>query len=452
MRKRTTSHSRSKPTGKLAVTYRHVEQLRLDPKNPRCHSRRQIEQIAESIKAFGFNVPVLIDGHEGVIAGHGRVQAARALGLAEVPTVTLSHLSGPQLRAFMVADNKLTENSTWDDHLLAEQLKMLSEVDLSFTLEATGFEMGEIDVMIDGLEADGDDVQDGADELPDESAVPVTRPGSLWCLGPHRVLCGDALKSESYEQLMNGQRAAAVLADNPYNDPIDGYVTGFGKIHHDEFAMASGEMTSPEFTKFLNTVFSHLAANSDDGSLHYLFMDWRHAKELLAAAEPVYSEFKNLCVWVKDAGGQGSFYRSQHELVFVFKSGKGKHRNNFLLGQYGRYRTNVWSYSRVNSLGKSGDEEGLGSVHPTMKPVAMVADAIMDCTTRRGIVLDPFLGSGTTVIAAERTGRACYGMELDPRYVDITVRRWQQFTHKHAVLSSSGKTFNELERKGRRNG
>jgi DNA modification methylase len=346
----------------------------------------------------------------------------------------------------MIADNRLTENAVWDERLLAEQLKGLSEVELDFSLEATGFEMGEIDIMIEGLATSTDAGQDVADVLPKVGdAVPVSKPGDLWLLGKNRLICGDALKENTYASLMDGRHANAVFADPPYNDPIDGYVNGFGKVHHNEFAMASGEMTSAEFTQFLSKAFARLVENSEDGALHFICIDWRHAKELIAAGEPSYSEFKNLCVWVKDSGGQGSLYRSQHELVFVFKSGSGKHRNNIQLGQYGRYRTNIWQYPRVNALSSSNEEPGLATVHPTIKPVALVSDAILDCTARGDIVLDPFSGSGTTFIAAERTGRICYGIELDPKYVDVAIRRWQAFTKKTAIHFCSGMSFASKE-------
>lgn len=284
-----------------------------------------------------------------------------------------------------------------------------------------------------------------------DAGVPVTKPGDLWVLGRHRLLCGDALSEDSYSKLMQGRRAEAVICDPPYNDPIDGYVAGFGKIHHPEFAMASGEMNKAEFTDFLFKTVQNLALNSVVGSLHYLCQDWRHVPELLAASSRVYSEFKALCIWVKPSGGQGSLYRSRHELVFVFKNGKAKHRNNIQLGLYGRYRTNVWEYPRVNSSAQNGEEQ-LSGIHPTIKPTAMIADAILDCTSRNDMVLDPFLGSGTTVIAAERTGRICYGMELDPSYVDACIRRWQTFTVKTAVHEKSGQSFAELEHEVTREG
>lgn len=433
-------------TTQLHIVYLDVDQLRPDPANPRTHSRKQIRQIARSIEIFGFNVPVLINAERQVIAGHGRLLACPLLGMTRVPTLSLEHLSEAQARAFMIADNKLTENGGWDDGRLAQHFKTLAEVDLDFSLETTGFEMAEIDVMIEGLDEAVEGDEDPADALPEADAgVRVSQPGDLWLLDRHRVYCGDALQQESYDRLLSGRRGSAVFTDPPYNLKIDHYVTNFGKIKHSEFAMASGEMTPAEFNQFLTRIFRHLAANSSNGSLHFVCIDWRHLPELLAAGAEVYSEFKNLCVWVKNVAGQGSLYRSQHELVAVFKNGKDSHRNNILLGQYGRYRTNVWQYSRVNSLGSESEEGDLALLHPTIKPASMVADAILDCTARNEIVLDAFLGSGTTVIAAERTGRVCYGLELDPVYVDTIVRRWQRFTGRSAVHGKSGKPFRELE-------
>lgn len=430
----------------LAIEYRSIVALRPDPKNPRVHRRRQIRQIARSIKVFGFIVPILIDGRGQLIAGHGRVLAAELLGMTQVPTIKLEHLTEAQKRAFMIADNRLTENSAWDKGLLGEQLKELSLLELDFSIEVTGFEVSEIDSTIEGLAPANRSKEDPADAITESGIKPqVTQAGDLWALDRHRLYCGDARDDAAYSALMQGKRAAAVFSDPPYNDRIDGYVAGFGKIHHPEFAMASGELSEAEFTTFLAQVLTLSARHSTDGALQYICMDWRHTPELLAAAQQAYSEFKNLCVWVKDVAGQGSLYRSQHELVFVFKSGKRAHRNNIQLGQFGRYRTNIWQYRRVNSLARTTEESNLKDLHPTIKPVELVADAILDCTTRGDAVLDPFLGSGTTVIAAERTGRVCYGIELEPKYVDIIVRRWQSFTGQSAVQESTGRMFNEIE-------
>jgi DNA modification methylase len=430
----------------LAVKYLPVAALKPNPQNPRVHTAKQIRQIANSIKIFGFNVPVLVDSQLQVIAGHGRVLACELLGITEVPTIRLEHMSERQISAFTIADNRLTENAEWDGRLLGEQFKILSSVELDFALEVTGFEVSEIDIFIENLAPANEGEANLADVIPEsEAKVQITEVGDCWNLNRHRVYCGDARNDFAYSALMKGRRAAMVFTDPPYNDPIDGYVAGFGKIHHPEFAVASGEMSVSEFTDFLAVVVALLARNSADGSLHFICMDWRHSAELISATQSVYSDFKNLCVWVKENAGQGSLYRSQHEFVFVFKSGKKPHRNNIQLGQYGRYRTNVWNYRRVNSLSRSTEEGVLSHLHPTIKPVELVADAILDCTVRGDVVLDVFLGSGTTVIAAERTGRICYGIELDPRYVDTIVRRWQLFTGLKAVHEKTGQTFAERE-------
>lgn len=430
---------------KLAIEYLPIASLELDPRNPRVHKAKQIAQIAKSIQTFGFNVPVLIDGASRVIAGHGRLQACALLGLTEIPVIRLEHLSKHQVQAFLIADNRLTENAQWDERLLGEQLKDLAEAELDFTLEVTGFEMGEIDVMLEGLAPERKGGQDEADQIPDiRGMAPVTRLGDIWLLGPHRILCGDALASISFSLLLQGKCASAVFVDPPYNVPIEGHAVGKGHIHHREFVMGSGEMTSAEFTRFLASAFRLLAKHSAQGTLHFICMDWRHMEELLEAGKTAYSELKNLCVWTKDNAGIGSFYRSQHELIFVFKNGEARHRNNVQLGQFGRNRTNVWQYPGVNSFARSGGEGNLLALHPTVKPVALVADAILDCTMRKDIVFDSFLGSGTTLIAAERTGRVCYGLEIDPLYVDTIVRRWQAFTGAKAAHAASGRSFDEM--------
>jgi DNA modification methylase len=345
----------------------------------------------------------------------------------------------------MIADNKLTENANWDDRLLAEQLRDLSLLGLDFSLEVTGFEIGEIDLRIASLEelpAPGDDP---ADVLPEVSVgPPVSQLGDLWLFGPHRLLCGSALNRGAFAALMDTERAGAIFTDPPYNVPIDGHASGLGAVHHRPFPMASGEMNKPEFTAFLARALCNLVDFSTVGSLHYICMDWRHLEELLAAGREAYGELKNLCVWAKDNAGMGSLYRSQHELIFVFKQRGAAHRNNIQLGQFGRNRSNVWYYPGANSFARCGEEGNLSAVHPTVKPAALVADAILDCTERGGIVLDAFVGSGTTLIAAERTGRRGYGLELDPGYVDATVRRWQALTGEKARHAISGSRFDDL--------
>jgi DNA modification methylase len=439
-------HSRlpSKPLS-LAITYRCVDGLKLDPANPRRHSKKQVQQIAGSIGAFGLNVPILIDREGNVIAGHGRLLACGELGITEVPTLCLDHLTAAQARAFMIADNRLTEIATWDDRLLAQQLKDLSLLGLDFSIEVTGFEMGEIDLRIASLEDMPDRIDDPADAVPELPArPPLSKVGDLWVLGRHRLLCGSALDSAAFEALLDQERAGMVFTDPPDNVPIDGCASGLGAIHHRSFPMVSGEMDKAGYTAFLGQAFRNLAAFSNDGSIHFVCMDWRYLDELMAAGRDAYGELINLCVWTKDNGAVGSLYRSQHELVFVFKHGRRGHPNNVKRGRFGRNRSDVWRYAGANSFTGCAKEDNLSALHRTVKPVAMVADAILDCSARGEIVLDAFLGSGTTVIAAERTGRRCYGLELDPACIDTVVRRWQRLTDRSAQHAVSGRGFDDL--------
>jgi DNA modification methylase len=428
----------------VAVTYRKVFELKPATDNPRLHSRKQVRQIARSIETFGFVVPVLLDRNLGVIAGHGRILACQQLEIEEVPTISLEHLTEAQAHALMIADNRLTEVSVWDDRLLAIHLKDLASQDLDFNLEVLGFDMGEIDFRIEGL-----DTQPDASDIDDLAMVPtgpaVTKFGDRWQLGEHRVACANALDPDAYAALFGEETATLVFTDPPYNLKIQGNVSGRGSIHHREFRMASGEMNEATFTEFLTSALKLHARHSADGSLHFVCIDWRHLQELLSAGREVFTELKNLCVWAKDNGGMGSLYRSQHELIFVFKRGRASHRNNVMLGIHGRNRSNLWQYPCANSFSRSGDEGDLRALHPTVKPVALVADAILDASSRGEIVLDGFLGSGTTLIAAERTGRRCYGLEIDPGYVDVTIRRWQKYTRQDARHAETGQTFSTLE-------
>jgi DNA modification methylase len=408
--------------------------------NARVHSKKQVRTIARSLAANGWTNPLLIDDDRVIVAGHGRHAAALELGLTTVPCIMLTGLLPAEIRAYRLADNRIALDSSWDEELLALEFEAL-RID-GIDLELTGFDAAEIDLMID---AERGEHPDPADELiPQDEGPAVTRLGDLWLLGEHQILCGDATKAESYELLMAGDRARMVFTDPPYNVPIDGHVCGLGSVKHREFAMASGEMSREEFTTFLRTVMQHLAAHSVDGSIHYHCMDWRHIGEILEAGAAAYDEFKNLCVWAKDNGGMGTFYRSRHELVFVFKAGTSPHTNNFGLGEKGRYRTNVWEYRGVNTRRKGRLDEL--ALHPTVKPVAMVADALRDVSGRGEIVLDPFSGSGTTLIAAQKTGRRARVMELDPIYVDRAVRRWQQFAKDEAVVASTGLSFDDTAR------
>lgn len=424
----------------LSITYRLVSSLKPHPSNARTHSKKQIKLIAKSIRKFGFRNPVLIDKDGNIIAGHGRVLAAKLLGMDQVPTICIEDLTDDEIRAYILADNKLAELAGWDREILAIELQYLCALEDVLDIAVTGFEITEIDQILGEVAkaADPDD-----DFSTDEQGSPATEPGDLWILDKHRLLCGNALNNDSYSTLMGKQRASVVFSDPPYNVRINGHAGGNGAIQHREFAMASGEMTEPEFISFLSTVLKLFCRYSVNGSVHYICMDWRHLHELLAAGREAYDALINLCVWTKNAAGMGSFYRSQHELVFVYRNGTGQHRNNVQLGKFGRNRSNVWEYPGIQTQSRQSDEGNLLALHPTVKPIALVADALLDCTARGEIVLDAFLGSGTTLLAAERVGRVCYGIEIDPLYADTAIRRWQRYTGETAVHAVTGEIFNE---------
>jgi DNA modification methylase len=433
----------SNELAKINVTYKSPDQLSIPAKSLRVHTPRQIKQIAGSIRVFGFLIPIIIDETDHVLVGVGRLLAGRDLGCNEVPTIKVMHLTEAQKTAFAIADNQLAAIAKWDDPVLAEQLKALSIINLDFEIEVTGFEPAEIDLRIESINLEVDD-SDPADTLPPApTGEPVSQLGDVWKLGRHRILCGDALDFTAYTVLMRGKKADMVFSDPPFNVKIDGHATGLGAHRHREFAMASGEMTYVEFQNFLLGVCALLTRHSVDGSIHFVCMDWRHSGELLQAGRTAYSELKNICVWNKSNAGMGSLYRSQHEFVFVFKNGHAPHRNNVQLGRFGRHRSNVWNYPGANSLGRGTEEGNLLALHPTVKPVKLVADAILDCSVRGDLVLDPFMGSGTTLMAAERVGRCCYGIEIDPLYVDTIIRRWQAQTGDDAVHEATGRRFND---------
>ncbi|MBL4590377.1 MAG: ParB N-terminal domain-containing protein [Phycisphaerales bacterium] len=342
-----------------------LEILRPHPSNPRLHSKKQIHQIAQSIEAFGFRMPVIIDQDSRLICGHARVEACKLLKINEIPAVRVTDLDDAQIRGLMIADNQLTIASTWDDQLLGEHLKVLSDLDLDFDIESIGFDYGEIEQRVLSIEGfDEPAEEDGSDDQPALDAQPtVTQPGDLWVLGSHRILCADSTEPDSYQRLLGQQQASMIFTDPPYNL----LARAIGQVcadEHGDFAMAAGEMSTEQFTEFLGQVMEQLCEHSEQGSVHYLFMDWRHMSEMLAAGSIHYSELKNLCIWVKDRAGMGTFYRSQHELVFVYKHGTESHQNNFELGQHGRNRSNVWSFPSVRALHA---EDGDPDTHDALK-------------------------------------------------------------------------------------
>lgn len=421
----------SVPRAQSQIEMRDPKSLRPYAGNARTHSPKQLRQIADSINRFGFVNPILIDAEGDIIAGHGRLAAAKLLGLPEVPVLPVTHLTPAEKRAYILADNRLAEKAGWDQEILAIELQAL--IDFDFEVELTGFELAQIDLILDEDRARKSQTEPEAANFvpPLPAGPPITQPGDLWRLGAHRLICGDARDPQALAKLLGGDVVDMIFTDPPYNVEVDGHVGGLGKVKHREFAFASGEMSQTEFTTFLRDAMSPGAARCRAGAIAYVCMDWRHMREMLAAGDSVFDELKNLCVWNKTNGGMGSFYRSKHELVFVWKVRPGRHVNSFGLGDTGRYRTNVWDYAGVNTFSASRSEDL--AMHPTVKPVALIGDAIRDCSKRGDIILDMFGGSGSTLIAADLAGRQARLIEYDPGYCDVIVARWEKLSGKTAV-------------------
>jgi DNA modification methylase len=419
-----------------------VNKLRPSNRNARTHSKKQRDKLLGVVRQCGFINPILVDENRSIISGHLRKEVAETMGLRQVPVIQITHLTDLEKRALALAANRVGLDAGWNRETLAAELGelavLLPEAEIDFSI--TGFDVAETDLII-ADHADGSN-ESREDQLP-EPGPWVTRRGDLWIMGKHRLYCGDARDPVAYSVLLRGDVASMVFTDPPYNVSIKKHARGRSREKFDEFAMASGEMSTPEYQTFLDGVLRIIASTCADGSIAYVCIDWRHLQQLLRAGAQAFSELKNVCVWVKSIAGQGSFYRSQHEMVCVFKKGAGSHVNSFELGQHGRSRTNVWSYAGVNTF-KAGRADEL-RMHPTVKPTRLVADAMLDCSRRGSIVLDPFMGSGTTIIAGEIVGRRSYGIELDPRYVDVAVRRWEKFTGRDAVLEATGQTFADVE-------
>lgn len=406
----------------------------------RQHSENKIKRLAKFMSVSRLICPLLLDKNNVIIAGHARLKAATLIGLQSVPVIQIEHLNQAMIRAFALADNQFCLNAGWDKKALKEEMVFLSSIVIDYGLELTdiGFDTPEIDIVI------GDN-EDGLEDMihPDFSKKSISQLGDKWILGSHRLICGNSLDLENFKKVMGEDKASMVFTDPPYNVPINGHVCVNGSRKHKEFAMASGEMKPNEFIKFLSQIFELMKQFSQNGSIHFVCMDWRHILEIQSASINAGLETKNLCVWVKDNGGMGSLYRSKHELIFVYKSGASPHVNNVELGKHGRYRTNVWEYPGANSLKAERIDEL--SMHPTVKPVKMICDAIKDCSKIYSIILDPFGGSGSTLIAAEKTNRKARIIEIEPHYCDVIIRRWQNLTGKDATLEQSGCSFNSIE-------
>ncbi|KIC09931.1 DNA methylase N-4 [Leisingera sp. ANG-M1] len=412
--------------------------------NNRTHTAKNIAKLKASVEKFGFVTPILVDGKCAIIAGHGRYEAAMALGLKSVPVVVADHLSEAEVRALRIADNRLAELSDWNQETLQIEFAELMDIgldgELDFDLDITGFEVPEIDIIIDGAGA-SETAPPETVVSPDPAKLPVAQSGDLWILGDHRILCGNSLDADSYTRVLGGEAARMVFTDPPYNVRVQGHVRSGNGGDHREFAMASGEMSDAEFRAFLDKTLTHLVTNLPMGGMAMICMDWRHIDVLIEVGKACGLELNNLCVWNKTNGGMGSLYRSKHEMVCIFKKPGAPHINNVELGKHGRNRTNVWDYAGVNSFGK-GREANLAD-HPTVKPTALVADAIMDVSHRGDVVLDAFGGSGATLLAAEKTGRKARLIELDPLYVDVAIRRWQEMTGLKAVHAASEEAFGQ---------
>jgi DNA modification methylase len=411
-----------------------LDQLKPDPRNPRTHSKKQVQQIAASMTELGFAGAIVINPDRTIIAGHGRYRAAQLLGLEKVPTITVTGLTRDQETLLRIADNKLALNAGWDLDLLKIQIDEIRSVGLD--VELTGYSVGEIDVMLSGPEDPDDNV------IPAVPEAAVSRTGDIWLCGDHRIACGNLLDGISLKALMAGERADAVVTDPPYNVKINGFANAKGR--HAEFEMASGDLSEEQFIGFLASSLGACVEVSRDGAVHFVFMDWRHIGDLIGVGRRIYDAMLNLCVWRKTNAGMGSLYRSQHELIAVFRAGTTHHFNAVELGKHGRFRTNVWEAASVNSFAGSRREDL--ALHPTVKPTALIADAIRDVTRPGEIVLDGFLGSGTALVAAELAGRRCRGLEIAPGYVDVAVTRWMEMTGKEPVLESTGESFSERAR------
>lgn len=414
----------------MAVTERPISSLATAERRARKISAQQLERVMASIRRFGIVAPVLIRSSGAIIDGHIVVEAASKLAMASVPCIDISHLDEAECRALRIALNRIAETGEWDLGELRIELTEL--IKLEVDILSVGFSAPELDIIM----IEPSEIQPERDELPDLPAEPISRLGDVWQLGPHRLICGNALDPVSYRMLLQDRRVQAVFSDAPYNIPIAGFVSGMGKTKHEDFAMGVGEMSEAEFGAFLETYLRRCAEVLDEGGVLYACMDWRSNHHLVSAGERAGLNLYNMAVWNKGSGGMGSLYRSAHELIPVFVNGAKLRVNNVELGRHGRDRTNVWSYPGANRRGSSAGK-ALAS-HPTPKPVEMVRDAFLDVTKRGETVLDPFMGSGTSLIAAEECGRTAYGIELDPAYVDVIIRRWEASSGSKAVHVECG--------------
>jgi ParB-like chromosome segregation protein Spo0J len=438
------SPPRDKRINARIVEHLSIAQLKPYREHARAHSKKQIEKIARSVKRFGFVAPILIDENSVILAGHALVEAAKLLDMTEVPVLRVEHLSDTEKRALRLALNRLAEDAAWDRERLSSELQFL--VDANFEIEATGFEIATVDLLLGERGLAVGEEEGPEDDIPEvaKHTSAITQAGDIWTLNRHRLLCADARAESAYQTLLGDELAVTAFTDPPYNVRV-AHIGGRGRIKHAEFAMATGEMTRPQYTRFLTGCFNLMAKHSINGAVHFICTDAKHLPEMTSATDEAYDEHLTVAVWNKMTGGMGGLYRNQHELVFVEKVGTAPIINNVRLGRDGRNRTTVWTYRGLASFGKERLSDL--AMHPTVKPMAMVADAILDVSRRNDVVLDPFGGSGTTIIAAEKTGRRARVLEIDRHYCDVIVRRWQTYSGKPARLGEDGQTFEEVERR-----
>ncbi len=423
----------------LAIEQVPITLVHPNPNNARIHPISQLRKLAAAISEFGFVIPILVDDGGMILAGHARYEAALMLGLTSVPVVRVSHLTPKQRRAFLLSDNKLASLSSFDMEKLALEFEYLLDGNDSYTISTTGFDVIEVDKLL-GHDRSAPDEE--LVELPSDDVVPVSCPGDLWLIGDHRLLCGSCLDRANVERLFAGQKAGAVLTDPPYGVAIEGNVSGLGAKKHGDFMMGCTEMSDVELTfSFFRPAFQLMAEFSHPGAIAFVFMDWRHARHVQNAADGVFLEHKNTIVWVKSSPALGAFYRSQHEFVLAFKMTAGPTTNNFGLGGKGRVRSNIWQYPGANVF-RAGRKQDLED-HPTVKNLKMCADAILDVSAPGDIIFDPFLGSGTTISAAASAARRGFGLEIDPKYVDVILRRVTEKIGIEARLED-GRTFAQV--------
>jgi len=421
----------------LHVEYVAPDTISIPRRELRKHRQTDIKRLAAGMDRFGNNVPLLVDENLGLVSGYARLAAAKLLGLSVVPVIRIAHLTEEQMQLFRIFDNKIAEAGEWDFEALYLTHEEVRIADPDIDLSDSGFAIGEIDAIAGRIKtAELNDLNDTRE--PDPERTPVTRAGDLWACGPHRILCGNSLDPDDIANLVGEAVIRQHLSDCPYNLPTR---TFSSSGRHDDFAMAAGEMSAAEFTRFLRRYLTAALPHLVDGALIYAFMDHRHIVELILAAEAAGLTYVNLLVWVKSQPGQGSFYRSGHELVGVFRHGTAKACNNIELGAHGRNRSNVLSYPGV--MGSGGRKKALAS-HPSVKNVALLADLLLDASAPGEAILDSFGGSGSTLIAAEKTGRVAYLCEIAPAYVDIAVERFNALGGEQARLVETDQTLAEV--------